>query len=151
MAVFTHQEFLKPTTPRDLAKASLEAVKARNKEAWLAVYEEDGLVQDPVGISRFDATGEGHRGRAAIAAFWDVFMANQESFDYTIHHTAIGGDEVAAYATLHIGLKDGVKFECARYSTSPQNVAQRQNWSSPAPSGKRRLSGDVIARGVWVC
>jgi steroid delta-isomerase len=99
------------TTPRDLAKASLEAVKARDKAAWLAVYEEDGLVQDPVGVSRFDATGQGHRGRAAIAAFWDVFMANQESFDYTIHHTAIGGDEVAAYATLHIGLKDGVKFD----------------------------------------
>ena len=61
-----------------------------DKAAWLAVYEEDGLVQDPVGVSRFDATGGGHRGRAAISAFWDVFMENQESFDYTIHHTAIG-------------------------------------------------------------
>ena len=99
------------TTARDLAKASLAAVKAKDKTAWVALFEEDAVVQDPVGVSRFDATGEGHKGRAAIARFWDVFMENQASFDSTIHHTALGGNELAAYATLHIGLKDGTKFD----------------------------------------
>jgi steroid delta-isomerase len=98
------------TTARDLAKASLEAVKAGNKQAWLDVYEEDAVVQDPVGVSRFDATGEGHRGHAGIGAFWDVFSAQQAAFDYEIHHSALGGDEVAVYATLHMTLRDGHKF-----------------------------------------
>jgi len=39
-----------------------------------------------------------------------VFSANQGGFDYEIHHSALGADEVAVYATLHITLKDGTKF-----------------------------------------
>ncbi len=97
-------------TARDLALASLNAVKARDKQAWLDLYEEDGLVQDPVGPSRFDATGAGHKGKAAISAFWDVFMENQAAFDFEIHKTALCADEVAAYATLHITLKSGQSF-----------------------------------------
>lgn len=98
------------TTARDLAKASLEAVKAGNRKAWLDLYDENAFIQDPVGPSRFDSTGKGHHGKAAIAAFWDVFSANQGAFDYEIHHSALGAEEVAVYATLHITLKDGTKF-----------------------------------------
>ena len=97
-------------TARDLAIASLTAVKAGDRQAWLDLFEEDGVVQDPVGPSRFDPVGEGHKGKAAIAKFWDVFSANQQAFDFEIHKSALCADEVAAYATLHITLKDGQKF-----------------------------------------
>jgi steroid delta-isomerase len=112
-------------TARDLALASLNAVKAGDKQAWLDVYDDDGLIQDPVGPSRFDATGEGHKGKAAISAFWDVFMEHQAGFDFEVHKTALCADEVAAYATLHITLKTGEKF-----SVDVLNVYKR------APSGK---------------
>jgi len=112
-------------TARDLAIASLSAVKAGNKQAWLDLYEDDALVQDPVGPSRFDATGEGHKGKAAITAFWDVFSANQEAFDFEIHKSMLCADELAAYATLHITLKGGQKF-----SVDVLNVYKR------SPNGK---------------
>jgi steroid delta-isomerase len=99
------------TTARDLSLASLSAVKAGDKQAWLDAYDDDATVQDPVGKSHFDPTGLGHRGKEAIGKFWDVFMANQQAFDFTIHKSALCGEEVAVYATLHISTKDGQKFD----------------------------------------
>jgi steroid delta-isomerase len=99
------------TTARDLAMASLSAINANDKQRWLDLFEDDGFVQDPVGVSRFDAEGKGHHGKAAIAAFYDLFKQSMKTLDYTIHHSALGGDEVAAYVTLHITTHDGQKFD----------------------------------------
>ena len=41
------------------------------REKWLDLFADDGVIQDPVGASPLDPTGKGHRGKAAIAAFWD--------------------------------------------------------------------------------
>jgi steroid delta-isomerase len=112
-------------TARDLAVASLSAVKAGDRQGWLDLYEEDAIVEDPVGPSHFDPEGKGHRGKAAIARFWDVFSANQGGFDFELHKTALCADELAAYATLHITLKDGQKF-----SVDVLNVYKR------SPNGK---------------
>ena len=112
-------------TARDLALASLSAVKAQNRQAWVDLFEEDGFVEDPVGPSRFDPEGKGHHGKKAIAAFWDVFSVNQAAFDFTVHKTALCADELAAYATLHMTLKDGQKF-----SVDVLNVYKR------SPGGK---------------
>ena len=51
------------TTARDLALASLSAINANDKQRWLDLFEDDGFVQDPVGVSRFDAEGKGHQGK----------------------------------------------------------------------------------------
>lgn len=59
-------------------KANLASVKhamAKNRAAWLALYHPDAVVCDPVGVSMFDPTGEGHRGIDAIAAFFDNVIA----------------------------------------------------------------------------
>ena len=46
--------------PAHLAgKRSREAVMARDKEAWLAVFAEDAIVEDPIGPSAFDPGGQG--------------------------------------------------------------------------------------------
>jgi ketosteroid isomerase-like protein len=95
---------------RDLSIASLEAVKAGDRQAWLDLYDEDGVIQDPVGKSHYDSTGEGHRGKVAIGKFWDAFSAQQKAFDYEIHKSALCGNEVAVYATLHITLKSDQAF-----------------------------------------
>lgn len=55
----------------EAGRRSREAVTARDKQAWLAVFADDAVVEDPIGPSAFDPEGKGHRGRAAISAFWD--------------------------------------------------------------------------------
>ncbi|WP_432420934.1 hypothetical protein [Nocardia cyriacigeorgica] len=42
--------------------ASQAAVRARDKNAWLELFAEDGIVEDPIGPSGFDPEGRGHRG-----------------------------------------------------------------------------------------
>ncbi len=99
------------TTARDLAVASLSAIKAGDRQGWLDLFEDDAVVQDPVGPSRMDPSGKGHHGKAAISAFYDLFKTSMKSLDFDIHKSALGGDEVAAYATLHITTQDGQTFD----------------------------------------
>ncbi len=58
-------------------QANMKSIKHAmegNKEEWLALYADDAFVADPVGVSPMDASGEGHRGKAAIEAFWDAVI-----------------------------------------------------------------------------
>lgn len=48
---------------------------ARDKDAWLAVFADDAIVEDPIGPSHFDPEGHGHRGKEAIAKFYDMAIA----------------------------------------------------------------------------
>lgn len=56
-------------------KRSREAAIARDKDAWLAVFADDAIIEDPIGPSHFDPEGRGHRGKEAIAAFYDMAIA----------------------------------------------------------------------------
>ena len=56
---------------------------AHDKEAWLALFADDAIVEDPIGPSHFDPEGKGHRGRDEISAFWDKAIAhNQLKFHF---------------------------------------------------------------------
>ena len=95
-------------TARELSERSVAAVEAGDKEAWLALFAEDGVVQDPVGPSMFDEAGTGHHGRDAIAGFFDAAIAgNQVRFEVRESHAA--GDEVANVVTITTTLPDGSK------------------------------------------
>ena len=63
-------------------KRSRDAVVARDKEAWLAVFADDAIVEDPIGPSHFDPEGKGHRGREAIAEFWDKAIAPTDKIEF---------------------------------------------------------------------
>ncbi len=79
---------------RDASLASMRAVEAGDKVAWLALFSDDAVVEDPIGESALDPTGQGHRGKAAIEAFYDnVIGPNQVSFVIERSHAA--GNEVA--------------------------------------------------------
>jgi len=71
-------------TPVHLAgKRSREAAMAGNKEAWLDLFADDAIVEDPIGPSHFDPEGKGHRGRDEISAFWDKAIApNKLEFNF---------------------------------------------------------------------
>jgi steroid delta-isomerase len=70
-------------TPAHLAgKRSREAVAARDKRAWLDVFADDAIVEDPIGPSAFDPEGKGHRGKEAISAFWDKVIAPTDKIEF---------------------------------------------------------------------
>ena len=76
-------------------RRSREAVQARDKEAWLAVFTDDAIVQDPIGPSPLDPEGKGHRGRDAISAFWDNTIAPTTKIEFFFRDTYQCGNEEA--------------------------------------------------------
>ena len=76
-------------------KRSREAVIARNKEAWLDVFADDAVVEDPIGPSAFDPEGKGHRGLDAISAFWDNVIAPTDKLEFNYRTLYQCGDEEA--------------------------------------------------------
>ena len=76
-------------------RRSREAVQARDKETWLAVFADDAIVEDPIGPSAFDPEGKGHRGRDAISAFWDLAIANTTKIEFHFRDTYQCGNEEA--------------------------------------------------------
>ncbi|MUM17031.1 nuclear transport factor 2 family protein [Mycobacterium sp. CBMA271] len=68
-------------------RRSREAVHARDKQAWVDNFADDGLIEDPAGPSPFDPEGKGHRGKEAIAAFWDNVIAHAEKLDFVFDTT----------------------------------------------------------------
>lgn len=91
----------------DLARLSLAAVKAKDREAWLALFEDDAMVEDPVGPSGLDPTGGGRRGKEQIARFYDDVISTMTSFDFEIERCYLGGDEAAMAVTFTIGMGEG--------------------------------------------
>jgi steroid Delta-isomerase len=89
-------------TPLELAETSLALTKAGDRDGWLALFEEDAVVQDPVGPSATDPSGAGHQGIEAIAKFHDEVVSQTETFDYTIERSYTGGDEVAVVVNFQI-------------------------------------------------
>jgi ketosteroid isomerase-like protein len=92
---------------RTASRRSMDAVSRGAKDEWLALFAEDGVVEDPVGVSMFDPTGNGHRGRDAIAAFWDMAIANVERFSFDIRDSFAAGNEVANVGTITAFLPGG--------------------------------------------
>ena len=76
-------------------KRSRDAVTARDKEAWLEVFADDAIVEDPIGPSYFDPEGKGHRGRDAISAFWDKVIAPTDKIEFNFRDTVQCGNEEA--------------------------------------------------------
>jgi ketosteroid isomerase-like protein len=96
---------------RTASRRSMDAVSRGAKDEWLALFADDAVVEDPVGVSMFDPTGEGHRGRAAIAAFWDLTIGNAERIEFEIRDSFAAGDEVANVGTISSYLPGGSRVD----------------------------------------
>ena len=125
------------TTVRDLAQASMAAVEAGDREAWLALFSDDAVVEDPIGPSAFDPEGKGHRGIEAIAAFYDSVIAPNESIRFTISQSLLCGDEVANVGVIRIAFTGGTAIEVDgvyTYRRSPDGkiAALRAFWETDA-------------------
>ncbi len=125
------------TTARDLGKASMAAVEAHDREAWLALFADDAVVEDPIGPSAFDPEGKGHRGPDAIAAFYDNVVSANESIRFTIRESYLCGDEVANVGVIRITFEGGSAVEVDgvyTYRRSPDDkiAALRAYWEVDA-------------------
>jgi ketosteroid isomerase-like protein len=91
---------------RDASLASMRAVEAGDRDAWLALFAPDAVVEDPIGTSPFDPEGLGHRGAEAIAAFYDSVIGPNE-VRFRIEQSWAAGDEVANVGTITTTMPDG--------------------------------------------
>ncbi|MDH3214559.1 MAG: nuclear transport factor 2 family protein [Myxococcales bacterium] len=92
---------------RAAAQRSMEAVHRKDKEAWVANFADDAILEDPIGRSPLDPDGQGHRGREAIAAFWDKQIGpNRVLFNVARSYAA--GSEVANVGTITIVMEGGL-------------------------------------------
>jgi steroid Delta-isomerase len=96
-----------PLSARELGIRSRAAVHARDRDAWLDLFADDAVVHDPVGPSPFDPAGQGHRGREAIAAFYDTVIGPSEAITFEITESYLCGDEVADVGIIRTTLAGG--------------------------------------------
>ncbi len=133
-----------PQAPVHLAgKRSRDAAIAGDKTAWLAVFADDAVVEDPIGPSHFDPEGKGHRGKEAIAAFYDMAIAPSQ-LEFHFEQTFQCGNEEANVGYIVITARgfrvvaDGVFTY--RVNDAGQMVALRAYWElDKAAASARRV------------
>ncbi len=91
---------------RRVAIASIQAIEAGDRDAWLALFADDAIVADPIGPSPLDPSGRGHRGLDAIGAFYDAVIA-QATVRFEIRESYVAGDECANVGTITSTFPDG--------------------------------------------
>ena len=93
---------------RDMSIRSMRAVEAGDRDGWLALFAPDAVVQDPVGVSPLDPSGNGHHGIDAITAFYDNVISSGR-VEFAVRESYVGGNEVANVGTITTTLPDGMK------------------------------------------
>jgi ketosteroid isomerase-like protein len=93
---------------RDMAVRSMTAIEAGDRDAWLALFADDGIVEDPIGPSMFDRDGKGHRGKEAVAAFYDTTISSGR-VRFAIRESYAAGSECANVGTITTTLPDGTR------------------------------------------
>lgn len=96
-----------PISAREASRRSMAAIGAKDRQGWLALFADDAVVEDPIGPSMFDPTGEGHHGKEAIARFYDTVIAPNDDLRFDIAVSHLCGDEVANVGTINITLPGG--------------------------------------------
>ena len=116
----------------ELSKRSMALIEAKDRDGWLDLFSEDAIVEDPIGESLLDPEGKGHRGRTAIAAFYDNIISPSEAIEFRIKDTYDCGVEVANVGEIHItmGSKTGICRVVSTYRASPDGKlsALRAYW-----------------------
>jgi ketosteroid isomerase-like protein len=84
----------------------MDAVHRKDKRAWLDNFADDALVEDPIGSSPLDPEGKGHRGKTAIADFWDKQIGPNRVL-FHIKDSYAAGSEVANVGTITVAMPTG--------------------------------------------
>jgi len=102
---------MKQTSAQLAAGRSMDAVRKKDREAWLNNFADDACVEDPVGVSPLDPTGLGQRGKEAIGTFWDT-MIEPGRIEFDMRESWPAGDKaVANVGSIFTEMPDGTKIE----------------------------------------
>lgn len=82
-------------------RVSPQLAMEKKIDEWVELYADDALIQDPVGVSPLDPSGEGHRGKAAIRAFAEMVMGPDNRMDFVVKESYPCGNECANIATIY--------------------------------------------------
>jgi len=89
---------------------SARAAEEGNKKEWLFLFDENAILEDPIGKSPLNPLGKGHSGIKSIEKFWDDIIG-PASISFRIRESYPCGEECANVATITNTLKDGLKVE----------------------------------------
>jgi len=96
-----------PKTPARLASIeSMKLAMAGDAEAWIDLFAEEAVLQDPYGVSPMDPTGKGRVGKQAIAAFCSVFI-KPDTIRFEIRQTVTSGHACVNIGTIFAKRPDG--------------------------------------------
>ncbi len=84
----------------------MDAISKKTKAEWLDLFADDASVEDPVGPSPNDPSGQGYQGKIAISTFWDKFIA-PNSLTYSIIKSYDTGNEIANVGAVSITYSNG--------------------------------------------
>jgi steroid Delta-isomerase len=118
------------------AALSARYASERSKDAWLDLYAEDAVIEDPVGVSPLDPSGQGHRGRAALSRFWDLVIA-PGNMTYVIRESYPCADQCANVWSLTNVLPGGAQVtvdlvSIYRVNAAGKLISMRAYWSYAA-------------------
>jgi steroid delta-isomerase len=95
------------TSPREVSKRSMAAIEGKDRQAWLALFADDAVVEDPIGPSMLDPEGLGKRGKEEIGKFFDEVIFPNDKIKFTIRDSYECGSEVANVGTIDITFPGG--------------------------------------------
>lgn len=95
---------------QQLTFQSIKNAMAKDKDAWLDLFADDAVVEDPVGKSMFEPTGEGHKGKAAIGQFFDTVIA-PTNVEMEIAKSLPRANECANYIVVTHNLPNGEVYK----------------------------------------
>ena len=84
----------------DVVRSSPAAVAAHDKACWIALFDDDYVIEDPVGWQ--PVRGDD------ISAFWDAFIAPND-IEFVVHHDWIDGLHVVRDVTVVTTLATGLQ------------------------------------------
>ena len=123
---------MKPKTKaQELGFLSRDYAVAKDKKNWLNLFDDDAIVQDPIGKSPLDPVGDGHKGKEAIEKFYDTVIANG-NIEFNILESIPCADECANFAEI-INVVGDVKIETKmiliyRLNSNDKIVSLRAFW-----------------------
>ena len=96
------------------ARSSWRCVQAKDKAGWLALMADDVCIEDPIGVAPTNPSGQGARGKAEVADFWEKNIAPSVVRIET-HGSRTAGLESAHELTLHNAFPNGVRAAVRGY------------------------------------
>jgi hypothetical protein len=87
---------------------SPESVAAHHREAWLALFANDALIEDPVG------SPPARKATGALARFWDTFIAPHD-IRFEVRRDHVIGRDVFRDAVIHTRVAPNVDIDVPAY------------------------------------